>query len=477
MRIAYGMVLLADVLNRTNHFDMHYTNRGALGLETTLRVASAPGDFSLHLVNGTPVFTALLFVVHAMACVSLMVGFRTRTSTIVCWLLFNSLQDRNFAILNGGDNWLRLILLWAIFLPWGHRWSVDSLTVKPSLPGRTASTVTSVACFAYMLQEFTVYFISAVHKTGPAWRVDGTSAYRALQLNEWGGAWDWFPLYFPELLKWSSLGIFAWEVIAPLLLFTPFFRGPVVSLVAASFVAFHFTLICFMTLGMFPFIGMASALGLLQPWAWERWPLKKLEAWLDQLRYRDWAFTDYAHRLKKWASRPPEPFPHRAWRWVIALALSYGFFWNLCNLKVATMPAWARTAGTFVNLNQNWALFAPEPPVRTGWMVVQGIFPDGSTVDLIGDVKPSTLERPKVPADKYITQREKRWYVVLGNPDYERLQHSYCLYQFRRWAQDYPNEPQLTGINLIWLNQETTPDYEDRPVTYSILYKTANPYR
>lgn len=476
MRISYGCVLFADVVNRCNHFHMHYTSKGALGPGVALRSASAPGDFSLHFINGSPLFIGTLFLIQALACLTLLVGFRTRTSTIVCWILFNSLQDRNFAILNGGDNWLRLILLWAIFLPWGHRWSVDSLKVKPPLPGRTTTTVTSIACAAYMVQEFIVYFVSAVHKTGPEWREDGTAAYLALQLNEWGGAWDWYFLYFPEFLKVASLILFAFEVIGPLLLFTPVWRGPIVTFVALGFIGFHAGLICTMTLGMFPFVGIASAMGLIHTWAWERYPLKHLARFMDELRYRQTPFMDNVHIAKKWASVPPKPLPYRAWSWLVGFALCVGVYWNLGNLKVVTLPAWFQVSATFANLNQNWALFAPGPPTRTGWMVIQGIFEDDSTVDLITDTKPGSLERPEVPADKYVTQREKRWYVVLGNPMYTRLHDEYCLYQFRRWAEEHPQEPRLTGINIIWLNQVTTPDYEDRPVTYSIIYKRNNPY-
>ena len=107
-------------------------------------------------------------------------------------------------------------------------------------------------------------------------------------------------------------------------------------------------------------------------------------------------------------------------------------------------------------------------------MVVEGVLGDGRVVDLLGERGEATRRRPPTPADIYSSQREKRYFVVLGNPDYKNLYPSYTDYLFRRWRAQHPEQP-LRGIRLIWMSQQTLPNFEDRPPLTNLLYETKAP--
>jgi hypothetical protein len=79
--------------------------------------------------------------------------------------------------LQGGDDMLRLLLFWAIFLPWGERYSIQK---KSSY----ANHYFDWANIGYILLPVSVFFFSALLKTSPEWRTEGTALYYALSLDQ-----------------------------------------------------------------------------------------------------------------------------------------------------------------------------------------------------------------------------------------------------------------------------------------------------
>ena len=132
------------------------------------------------MLSGSWEYQALLFgVAGALACL-LLVGYRTRRVTPLCWLFLISLQHRNPLINHGEDALISSLLFFAIFLPWGHRFSLDALRTSP--PGKS-NRVLSMASTGYTVQVMLVYLFGALLKTSPEWRIDGTAIYYALSAD------------------------------------------------------------------------------------------------------------------------------------------------------------------------------------------------------------------------------------------------------------------------------------------------------
>ena len=126
LRIGLGVLLLIDLYTRANDLEAHYSNSGVLPLPVLFEHTWNDFFFSFHTGSGLWQVQALFFVVAAFFAVFLIIGFKTRLATVVSWAFLLSLQNRNPMILQGGDDLVRMLLFWGIFLPWGSYYSLDS---------------------------------------------------------------------------------------------------------------------------------------------------------------------------------------------------------------------------------------------------------------------------------------------------------------------------------------------------------------
>src|SRR6185295_12584290 len=117
----------------------------------------------------------MLFLFSFFCGCMLLIGYRTTLFTFLCWFLLLSLHNRNGLILQGGDDLLRMVLFWSMFIPWGERYSCDRLLDAEK---KTVAPFVSVALIAYLLQLCYIYTGSALLK-GPEWNTVYTAMYYA----------------------------------------------------------------------------------------------------------------------------------------------------------------------------------------------------------------------------------------------------------------------------------------------------------
>ena len=140
-RICLGLIILIDLLTRLPDLNTFYTDAGLL---PRAALVGQPQLISAHLMNGTVWFQAVLFLIQGVCAVGLLVGYRTRLMTWLSWVLMVSLHWRFRSILGGGDEYLRYLLFWSVFLPLGARWSVDRALDDSVEPGRRRRIVPCV---------------------------------------------------------------------------------------------------------------------------------------------------------------------------------------------------------------------------------------------------------------------------------------------------------------------------------------------
>ena len=353
LRISYGFLILSDLLIRATGLTAHYTDQGVLPRELLYRIGH-PFDYSIHALGGTTASVACVFILNAVAAGALLLGWKTRWATLVCWVMMVSLHNRNFALQNGGDNWMSLVLFWALFLPWGEKWSVDSWG-RQATPNELPPTP---ATWGLAYQIFIVYWVAGIFKTGPTWWVDGTAIQFSLQLNQWSGKWAHLPLMFPEVLRLMTFAILFFELFGPPLFFSPWRTGPVRTLMVLCFMSFHLGLGIFLEIGLFPWVGLLTVASLFPTWAWKRRPWRWLEALLDRV----WGGLEcrFGKKLKGDEQRLELS---RSERWLLNFCLLYITIW--CGATFSQriwLPPQARIPGYFFALDQYWALFAPRHP-------------------------------------------------------------------------------------------------------------------
>ncbi|GAA4676911.1 HTTM domain-containing protein [Streptomyces youssoufiensis] len=94
-------------------------------------------EMARQLIDGTGAFTVLMWsdgrvwfeAVYAMAILSsalLLLGWRTRTMSVLFMVGVLSLQNRNVFVGDGGDNIIHLMAIYLVFTRCGHVWSLDA---------------------------------------------------------------------------------------------------------------------------------------------------------------------------------------------------------------------------------------------------------------------------------------------------------------------------------------------------------------
>jgi predicted DCC family thiol-disulfide oxidoreductase YuxK len=267
LRIACGLLVLVDLVHRAQDIVAHYSDFGVLPRTALIEQMYSRWLVSINLISGTWAVQAVLFLVGGLFALALTVGYKTRLATIGCWFFFLSLNVRNPLLLQAGDVELRVILFWCIFLPWGARYSIDKV-LHPAWDGAPDRCL-SWATVAYLLQIVFIYWFGALLKTGPEWRVEGSAVYYALSIDQFATSAGHFLLDFPLLLKIVTFGVYGFEILGPLLLFSPIYTGPIRTMVVLGFFLMHIGFGIGLAIGIFVWIGALCPIGLLPAWFWE----------------------------------------------------------------------------------------------------------------------------------------------------------------------------------------------------------------
>ena len=124
-RIVAGAILIVDLLRRLGDFQA-LVGTGAVPLSADREFFSQSWCWSLYWWSDSSAYHLSLLVASLVASLALLVGYKTRISTVACWVLWASLNIRNPLLVTGGDVLLLQLLFWGMFLPWGRRFAWDS---------------------------------------------------------------------------------------------------------------------------------------------------------------------------------------------------------------------------------------------------------------------------------------------------------------------------------------------------------------
>lgn len=159
----------------------------------------SPTEFSAWFVLASYIVTSIF----------VMIGFKTRLSTIICFILMVSMQNRNYSILNSGDTLMRCMLFLMIFAPTHVKYSIDAYQRKQrGIP--FSPEIPLVTIRLMQLQFSLVYLATTLFKLkGYDW-VDGTAVYYTSRLVNFQRIVLPIVFDFPSLVKfatWSALFI------------------------------------------------------------------------------------------------------------------------------------------------------------------------------------------------------------------------------------------------------------------------------
>lgn len=230
-RMLCGVAVLTYILPSLK--DRHYLwGAGSKWNDPEVEVRQWPTFFDALFPKENVVIFDLTYALLIVVAMSFTIGLFTRAMTPLLFVLWTGLASNSTVLSNGGDNLLRIVLLFAIFADLSQRFSVDSqlrrtraLSLKRSAPNRlwvkVAHNTVLILC---IYQICLVYVTSGIYKLmGAEWR-DGTALYYGLSLDVFhvlplGSELLWQSSLVIVVSTWISVGV---QALFPLLiLFRP----------------------------------------------------------------------------------------------------------------------------------------------------------------------------------------------------------------------------------------------------------------
>ncbi len=267
-RIGLAIIIIADLIIRSKDIKALYSDLGVLPRTALIDQILNPWYWSVHLISGQPLVQTLLFLSAGLIAVALLVGYRTRLAAIASWALLISLQNRNQALLFAGDDMLRALMFWAMFLPLGACYSVDSALNSSTNP--LPKRILSGATFALTLQVYYIYAFSALFKTtSEIWWPELNAVYYALHFDQYAASLGQFLLNFPVLLPISTFITLVLEWIGPLFLLVPFKTTFFRCATIITFILLHIGFGLTLHIGLFPALGIFTWLVFIPSDIWD----------------------------------------------------------------------------------------------------------------------------------------------------------------------------------------------------------------
>ncbi len=450
LRIGLALIILVDLAQRSTDLVAHYTDFGVLPRADLLAVNPSRWLVSIHLMSGVWQVQALLFAAAAICAFALLVGYRTRLATFASWLLFTSLNTRNPVVVLGADVLIRVVLFWAMFLPLGARCSVDIAVLRSPEPG--GPRILSAASAAYLVQMVLVYVFTALRKSDPEWRTEGTALYYALSLEH----------------LTTPLGQWLLHIRVVTVL---------------GFVLMHAGIYLTLRIGLFPWIAALSLVVFLPSWVWDRWldPARPFQVALRLLRVsRLWeagqAFmAEQRGRASSAGAVKPMSGAGAAKSAVVGITVAgllfYVLLWNISALASPRfrLPEPVRSVGYLLRLDQTWSMFAPSPLKDEGWYVIPGRLRNGQTVDLFRDGGQVRWDRPPSIADTYRNARWRRYMMLLT----DQLEYApgFARYLCAKWNRTHDAARRLEDLEIVFVVERTLPDYRRAEPRRVLLFR------
>lgn len=443
LRICLALLTLVDLASRARFLTAHYTELGVMPI-------GALADryrFDVYLFAETSWQVASLMLLHAAFALCLLVGYRTRLATILCWIMLVSLQNRNPFLINAGDTLFRLLFFWGMFLPLGARWAVDCLRQRRTWPQQS---YLSSATVGYVFQICLVYWFTFAFKTSPQWW-QGEALHYVLNSGEFTTHWGVWLRQFKTVLPALTYGVLYWELLGTLLLFVPYRQGFFRLLSVAGFIALHFGMYLFMNLAMFPLVCIAAWLCMLPSFFWDKL-LPKL-SFRSQNRVAIVAVRSRPQAAEPELTGVPTSSAVNKFGGILAgLLCVYILAWNIRSLDMKRLgpyfPPYFNFVGQLLRIDQKWTMFSPGVPTNNVWFVMAAELQNGEMIDLLNFGRPLTWDKPLVLVDRIPSRRWSKYLSNLRVPKNSDHRVHYALYLARSWNETHAEDDKIIALTF-----------------------------
>jgi Vitamin K-dependent gamma-carboxylase len=230
-------------------------------------VFSQTRPYSIYAWGSSPLYFEVCFHLGILFATLWLVGWRTRWVAPVNFMFWWSLQQRFPGLWDGGDNIMRLVLIYSMFANTSAYFSMDASRRRQKPPRsrptleKTAAMLHNAAMLAFAIQLGVMYGVAGLTKVqGEMWR-EGTALYYALRGGQyvWPGKSEWLYRNGP-LMAFVSQTTVLFQISFPFMLFMNRYMRLLVILIS---ICFHVSIALFMGLITFSLYMMAVDLALI----------------------------------------------------------------------------------------------------------------------------------------------------------------------------------------------------------------------
>jgi hypothetical protein len=469
MRICIAAVILFDLGIRITDLEAFYSDSGVMPLNFLFANSWSNYFISVHTISGMWQVQLLLFLFSFFCGVMMFIGYRTQLFTFLSWFMMLSLHNRNGVILQGGDDLLRMVLFWGIFLPWGNNYSCDYLLDKVN---NLKPQILTIATIAYLLQICYIYSGSALLK-GPEWNREFSALYYTYSLDQIAYPITKYLYFKYEFLKKLTFVAYYFELFVPILFFIPFKHSFFRTSAVIMIIGFHCINAGTLFIGLFPFIGIATVIGILPATA-----MDQIEKWTKNIRRHIRSsfvgLIEHLGSVVKW--KKPVYERSQAYTTVRAGGLIFLIFfvfdWNLSNLNFvhSKLSKDLRFIGYSLRLDQNWGMFAPGVFKDDGWYILEAVTDKDETINLLAPESEINYSKPANIVSMFKNDRWRKYSENFMFSENENMRGYFCNYYKRIWNEAHPLQ-RIKTLRIIYMSEFTKPDYKYSIPKKNILWE------
>lgn len=478
-RICLWLIILWDLFIWLNFLSAFHTDIWILPHNILFENYKLENIWTIHSISQAYRFQSVLFVVHIGVCISYILWRKTKTSSIILWVLTCSLHAHNPLILNGGDTVTRLMLFWWMFMPVWYSWSLDNKQEK-----KDPLSLFSIATVWFIIQLAFIYIFGAILKDHPRRHTEFTAVYYAMSLDMFRTPYIGDRLYTqPWLMKFFTWYAYYLESFAFILMILPWKQHRWRVATIFLFVTFHAWLGLNLHLYSFPFLLSVYRLTLTPSRSWD-WLFDKIDGTLQTYS------SDPTNRLiiKTSEHHPREPdqytfLHHHAstyihYFWLRTSLFLIGCLWYIFmrNLRTTDFPKYTSFFPTSINrfwfltrIDQYRNMFAPFPFTDNGWTVITWTTQSWEQVNMIKHDSPATLDRPTNYKALYPHERRRKLFTSLWLKDNSKYRWHVARYLCHKWNTKNPDN-QITDVTWTYMLERTLDDYEASDLSEEVIY-------
>ncbi len=195
-RICFGLLLCLIFIAYLPNWERFYDANGIISLHDK-NILHYQNLLSIFYLTEGKIPVILYWFIGFISAVAFTVGYKTRIFTIILYVVYSSMMNRNYFMVYGEDNITRMLLFYSCFAGLNHRFSVDLYLNK-----KLKSKVSEIWPIRLMqINIVLIYLFSTPYKLlyDPSW-VHGEAIYWTVTSNNWSR----FP--YPDLFyKWDGI--------------------------------------------------------------------------------------------------------------------------------------------------------------------------------------------------------------------------------------------------------------------------------